>query len=110
VNVDHSKLNEFVGVSIPGNPSKNLCEAILFGGGYRDFAGFGDLKGFSKKILPERSNPFLSVDAPHGTKIDEVFKIRNYLAPITAVQQNGHWTVCTRMFTSSSDSLSPVAS
>jgi len=61
VNIDHSQLSEYLGVSIPAHPSKNICEAILFGGGYRDFPSYGALKGFSKKILPEASNPFLNV-------------------------------------------------
>ena len=84
VNVDHSKLNEFLGVTIPRNPSRNVCQAVLFGGGYRDFHSFGDVKGFTKKVLPGKSNPFLQVTATHIKKIDEVFKIRNYLAHYSA--------------------------
>lgn len=84
VNCDHSKLNEFLGVSIPRHPSRNVCQAVLFGGGYKDFKTFGDLKGFTKKVLPDESNPFLEIAAGHATKIDEVFKIRNYLAHYSA--------------------------
>jgi len=61
VNVDHSRMPDFLGVTIPRHPSRGLCEAILFGGGYRDFYSFGDLKGFSKKVLPDESNPFLII-------------------------------------------------
>ena len=84
VNCDHSSLNEFLGVSIPRHPSRNVCQAVLFGGSYKDFKSFGDLKGFSKKVLPDESNPFLAVGASHATKLDEVFKIRNYLAHYSA--------------------------
>jgi len=81
INVDASKLREFFAVPIPKNPSKNLCQALLFGkNGYMDFKSFGDLKGFSKKVLPDESNPFLSVSSQHARKIDEVYKIRNYLS------------------------------
>ncbi|MBL4793429.1 MAG: hypothetical protein JKY97_10915, partial [Citromicrobium sp.] len=80
LNIDHSRLSEYLGVSIPAHPSKNICEAILFGGTYRDFRGFGDLKGFSKKILPEASNPFLVVHSSRTSAIDEMYKLRNYLA------------------------------
>lgn len=80
VNVDHSKLNEFLGVPIPRNPSRNLCEALLVGRNYLDFRSFGDLKGYSKNILPHASNPFLAVAPKHTKKIDEAFKLRNYLA------------------------------
>lgn len=87
VNVDHSKLTDFLGVKIPRHPSRNVCQAVLYGGGYRDFKGFGDLKGFSKKVLPDPSNPFLAVTQAHADKIDEVLTIRNYLAHYSAVAE-----------------------
>ena len=80
VNRDHTKLNDFLGVTVPENPSKDLCHALLFGDSYRDFASFGALKGFSKKVLPDSSNPFLAVTPARAVRIDEVYKIRNYLA------------------------------
>ena len=80
LNVDHSRLEEFLGVPVPAHPSKNLCAALIFGDSYRDFRGFSDLKGFSKKLLPPNSNPFLRVTPPQGKLIDEVYTIRNYLS------------------------------
>ncbi len=80
VNCDHSLLADFVGTSIPSNPSKSLCQALIFGDGYRDFRSFGDLKGFTKRILPDSSNPFLEIKRSHAEKIDEIYKIRNYLS------------------------------
>jgi len=84
VNVDHSKLGEFFAVKIPANPSKGLCQALIFGSGYKDFKSIGDLKGFSKKILPDSSNPFLKIGKAHSDRIDEVYTIRNYLAHYSA--------------------------
>ncbi|MBN1970918.1 MAG: hypothetical protein JW870_16235 [Candidatus Delongbacteria bacterium] len=84
VNRDHSLLSFFFGVSIPPNPSWDLCHALIFGEKYRDFQNFGALKGFSKKILPEDGNPFLAVSKAHAEKIDEVFTIRNYLSHYSA--------------------------
>jgi hypothetical protein len=84
INCDHSLLTKFFGVSIPKNPSKDLCQALVFGDTYRDFKSFGDLKTFSKKILPAASNPFLEVSTGHSKKIDEVYKIRNYLSHYSA--------------------------
>lgn len=81
---DHSKLSEYFAVSLPSNPSWNLCHALIIGDSYTDFRSFGDLKGYSKRILPEGSNPFLQVSAAHTTKIDEVYKIRNYLSHYSA--------------------------
>lgn len=80
VNCDHSQLGEYLGVSIPPNPTKDLCQALVFGDGYKDFRSFGELKGYTKKLLPDDSNPFLAVSAAHTRKIDEVYKIRNYLS------------------------------
>ncbi len=80
VNRDHSKLSEFFGVTIPEHPSQELCQALIFGDGYRDFPSFGALKGFSKKILKEESNPFLSIQGENWKLIDEVYAIRNYLS------------------------------
>lgn len=69
VNRDHTQLSEYLGVKISRHPSKNDCEAILFGGGYRDFRSFGDLKGFTKKILPDVSNPFLAITTRQSSRI-----------------------------------------
>ncbi len=84
VNRDPSRLSKFFGTQIPKNPTRHLCQALLFGEGYRDFRTFGDLKGFTKKILPDASNPFPSISATHARRIDEVYKIRNYLAHYSA--------------------------
>jgi hypothetical protein len=80
VNCDSSRLAEHFGVSIPKHPSWNLCHALIIGDGYTDFRGFGDLKGYSKRVLPDVSNPFLSVTTAQAKRIDEVYRIRNYLA------------------------------
>ena len=80
VNRDHTKLSEHFSVSIPENPSWDLCHALIIGDSYTDFRSFGDLKGHSKKILPDDSNPFLQNSRTHTEKIDDVYKIRNYLS------------------------------
>jgi hypothetical protein len=85
INVDHSGLSEYFGVTIPTNPSKDLCHALLFGGSYRDFKSFGDLKGFSRKIMPDGNNPFLRITSTQAKKIDEAYKIRNYLSHYSAM-------------------------
>ena len=85
INVDHSQLSEHFGATIPPNPNRALCQALLFGGSYRDFKSFADLKGFSKKILPEASNPFLVITPAQAKRIDEAYKIRNYLSHYSLV-------------------------
>lgn len=80
VNRDHTKLSRYFSVSIPDNPSWDLCHALIIGASYTDFRSFADLKSFSKKILPDDGNPFLQVSQAHAGKIDEVNRIRNYLS------------------------------
>lgn len=84
VNRDHTKLSTHFAVTIPANPSWELCHALIIGASYKDFRSFGDLKGFSKKILPDASNPFLQITSAHTKKIDEVYSIRNYLSHYSA--------------------------
>jgi hypothetical protein len=85
INVDSTGLTDYLGVKIGANPSKALCRALLFGGSYRDFRSLGDLKGFSKKLLADASNPFLAVTPTAAKRIDEAYKIRNYLSHYSAV-------------------------
>ena len=80
VNVDPSKLGDFLGVSLPAHPSKSLCTALIIGKDYLDFPSFGALKSYTKRLLPDESNPFLSVTKPHAKCIDEAYTIRNYLS------------------------------
>ena len=53
VNRDHSKLSSFFGATIPKNPTKELCQVLLYGDRYRDFRSVGELKRFSRKIMPD---------------------------------------------------------
>jgi hypothetical protein len=80
VNCDHAKLNDYFSLTLPSNPSKALCEALVIGDRYRDFKDMGALKGFSKRILPDAANPFLAISQTNLDRIDEVYRIRNYLA------------------------------
>ena len=87
VNCDPSKLSTYFSVTIPRNPDWNLCYALLVGRNYLDFRNFGDLKSFTKRILPGTSNPFLSISRTHSRRIDEVYKIRNYLSHYSATSR-----------------------
>jgi hypothetical protein len=80
VNCDYTKLSKHFSVHIPDNPSWDLCHALIIGSEYKDFRSFSDLKAFSKKILPIESNPFLSVSSKNASKMDEAYKIRNYIS------------------------------
>lgn len=89
INADASKLSVHFNVKIPKHPDKGLCQVLIFGkNGYTDFRSFGDLKGYSKKILPDTSNPFLDITQTQSKKIDEVYKIRNYLSHYSMAAKN----------------------
>jgi hypothetical protein len=60
-NIDSSRLSNFTGVKLPKNLSKAVCQAILFGGTYRDFKSVGALKDFAKKVLADTVNPFAKI-------------------------------------------------
>lgn len=80
VNRDHSKLREYFSVAIPPNPSWDLCHALIIGAKYLDFRSIGDLINFTRKILPDASNPFRKIADGERRMIDETFKVRNYLS------------------------------
>lgn len=98
VNRDHTKLSQHFAVTLPANPSWDLCHALIIGASYKDFRSFGDLKGYSKKILPDGSNPFLQVSAAHTKKIDEVYAIRNYLSHYSAASRRALMNVYKREY------------
>jgi hypothetical protein len=87
VNCDHTSLSSHFSVTIPKNPSWDLCHALIIGSTYKDFRSFDDLKRFTKKILPKDSNPFLAVSLAHTKKIGEAYKIRNYLSHYSAASR-----------------------
>jgi hypothetical protein len=84
INRDPTILSTFFGVTVPRNPSKDLCHALIFGERYRDFRTFGELTHFSGKLLPQPSNPFIAVTRAHRDGLDEAYKIRNYLSHYSA--------------------------
>ena len=79
LNLRSSVFAEHLGAKLPKHLDMGLCHALLIGAGYLDFRSIGDLKGYTKKILAESSNPFLLITGSTGKRIDEAFKMRNYL-------------------------------
>ncbi len=76
MNIDCSKLGEFVGMSLP----KQLSLAILFRERYSDFSSVDEIRGFARKVLPDKVNPFEKIPKEARQKIDDAFVIRNYLS------------------------------
>ncbi len=80
MNIDCSKLGEFVGVSLPKQLSLATCQAILFRERYSDFSSVDEIRGFARKVLPDKVNPFEKIPKEARQKIDDAFVIRNYLS------------------------------
>jgi hypothetical protein len=80
INIDCSQLSTYLGLTLPKHLSRDMCEAILMKDGYLDFRSIGDLKGTAKKMLPSKLDPFSKIKAATAKKIDEVYKLRNYLS------------------------------
>lgn len=91
VNCHPSNLHEFLGVPVPKHPDVNLCRALIFGDGFRDFQSTSALIRFSRKLLPEEGNPFLAIKKTHKAKIDEMYRVRNYLAHYSAKSRRDLW-------------------
>src|SRR4030095_7144174 len=84
VNIEHAGLKQYFGLKKMHHPNRELCEALILGDRYRSFRSWDDFLGFSKKVLPANSNPFLEVRKSHMGLIDEVYIIRNYLSHYSA--------------------------
>jgi len=80
LNHDPSKYREYTGFKLPRHLSRDTCKAVLIGIGYLDFKSIEQLKDMSKNILAPECNPFAGIPTSNGNKINEFFKIRNYLA------------------------------
>lgn len=93
VNRDSSRLGEYFSLDLPPHPTKALCQALVIGDRYRDFRSMGDLKRFTKKVLPDPSNPFLQIKQTHLDKLDEVYIIRNYLAHYSGFAARSLWNL-----------------
>ncbi len=80
LNKDTSMFVKTTGFKLPKHITKDMSKAVLLGMNYLDFKGIGNLKSVSRKILVDHCNPFNTISNAKASKIDEFFKIRNYLS------------------------------
>lgn len=80
LNKDTSKFVETTGFNLPKHITKDMSKAVLLGMNYLDFKSIGNLKSISRKILADNCNPFIFISQANASKIDDFFKIRNYLS------------------------------
>lgn len=77
---DTSMFRSFTGFKIDRHINRETCKAIILGTQYFDFKSIDDLKKQAKQTIIPQCNPFKGIPKLNGSKIDEFFKIRNYLA------------------------------
>jgi hypothetical protein len=77
---DTSMFRNFTGFKIDKHLSRETCKAIILGTHYVDFKSIDDLKKQASRAIMPQCNPFKEIPNLNGSKIDEFFTIRNYLA------------------------------
>ena len=80
LNRDASQYARHRNLDLGKNLPRNVCEALLTGVGYLDIRSVGNLKGIAQRTIVDKYNPFKEIDAHDASRIDEFYKIRNYLA------------------------------
>lgn len=80
LNLNSSQYATHMDIRLPKNLSRPQCEAMIYGLGYVDFKGVGHIKSIAKDILVPENNPFKVIEKSTSNKIDEFYRIRNYLA------------------------------
>lgn len=61
--------------------------AMLLGLGYLDFRSIGKIKKIGHDVLVDAHNPFKRIPQSAGIKIDEFYKIRNYVAHYSSLSK-----------------------
>jgi hypothetical protein len=81
LNRDSSQYALYMGAKLPKDLSRKECKAMILGvQGYIDFRSVAEIKKISRNILVSQCNPFQAIPKSASDKIDEFYKIRNYLA------------------------------
>lgn len=80
LNKDSSQYAYYMDLRLPKHLPRPQCIAMILGLGYLDFKSVSDIKNKAKNILAKEYNPFNSISKSDSNKIDEFYRIRNYLA------------------------------
>jgi hypothetical protein len=87
LNKDTSQYSKHTGYYLPKHLSRDICNAMIFGIGYKDFKSVSHLKSFAKQVLVPGNNPFQKISKNPSKKIDDYYVIRNYLAHYSYVAE-----------------------
>ena len=87
LNRDTSQYARHTGTALPKHLPKEQCMAMLLGLGYLDFRSIGEIKKIGRDVLVDVNNPFKGIPQSAGSKIDEFYKIRNYVAHYSSLSK-----------------------
>ena len=79
LNRDSSQYAKHTGTTLPRHLPRDQCKAMLVGLKYLDFKSTGDIKKLARDVLVAANNPFLMIPTSAAKRIDEFYKIRNYV-------------------------------
>jgi hypothetical protein len=80
LNRDSSAYATALGLRLRKHLSNDECKAMFMGHRYVDFRSVDDVRGFGRKYLVAKHNPFAGLTNPLCKKIDEFLIMRNVLA------------------------------
>ena len=79
LNRDTSQYARHTGTTLPSHLPRDQCKAMLVGLRYLDFKSTGDIKKVTRDVLVAVNNPFKKIPKSACKRIDEFYKIRNYV-------------------------------
>ena len=85
--LDTSKMSKELELSLPKQVPRDLAQAILFRDRYESLGDIGKLRGFARKHLSAKCNPFEHISKGTRDVIHEMYMLRNYLAHRSAASK-----------------------
>lgn len=80
LNHDSSQYAKYMDMTLPKHATRNQCKAMIYGLKHLDFRSVSEVKTIARGILVPEHNPFVVIPKSNSNKIDEFYRIRNYLA------------------------------
>jgi len=80
IKLDPSAYSRELGLRLRKRLTQGEAEAMVVGHRYLDFKGVDQIKGFAKRHLADKLNPFQAISNEMAKTIDEFMVMRNYIA------------------------------
>jgi hypothetical protein len=83
LNQDSRQYSSFINTSLPKHIPREICSAMVTGINYFNFKSVEEVQKIARKVLVDRHNPFKAISNSNSKRIDEFFKMRNYLTHLS---------------------------